>query len=186
MSLETDPLRIVCVDVDYRPDMAVAAAIWFRGWEAEKAEAQAVVGFHGVAPYEPGAFYRRELPCLLGVLREGPFADLVIVDGYVSLDEGRAGLGAHLHHALDGRTPVVGVAKTRYRSANEAIEVLRGESASPLFVTAVGIDVSVAAEAVKRMHGPHRVPTLLRSVDQLARHETPGRILELAEPEGAP
>lgn len=172
-------MRIACVDVDYRPDMAVAAAIWFRGWDAAVAEAQAVAGFRGgVAPYEPGAFYLRELPCLLGVLREGPPADLVIVDGYVSLDEGRAGLGAHLHQALDCQTPVVGVAKTRYRSASNTVEVLRGTSSSPLFVTAVGIDVAVAADEVRRMHGPHRVPTLLRSVDQLARHELPTRLIE--------
>lgn len=82
-----EPL-LACLDVDYRADMAVAAGIWFRGWAVAQHEAQAVAGFSGVAGYEPGEFYRRELPCLLGVLREGPPADIVIVDGYVSLGEG--------------------------------------------------------------------------------------------------
>jgi len=168
---------VVCLDVDYRAEgIAVAAGVWFRGWTAEHEEAQAVAGFSGVAPYEPGAFYRRELPCLLGVLREGPLADLIVVDGYVTLAPGHAGLGAHLHDALERKVPVVGVAKTRYHSAADAIEVRRGQSEAPLFVTAVGIDPSIAAAEVLRMHGPYRVPTLLRNVDQLARHGMPDRI----------
>ncbi|MGJ7526313.1 endonuclease V [Variovorax sp. GB1P17] len=165
----TEPL-LVCLDVDYRADTAVAAGVWFRGWTAAHEETQAVAGFGEVAAYEPGEFYRRELPCLLGVLREGPPADIVIVDGYATLEQGHAGLGAHLHEALGRKVPVVGVAKTAYRSASDAIEVRRGGSGSPLFVTAVGIDVALAAQEVRRMHGPYRVPTLLRAVDQLARN----------------
>ena len=161
---------IDCLDVDYRADMAVAAGLWFRGWMAEREETQAIAGFREVAEYQPGEFYRRELPCLLGVLREGPPPDIVIVDGYVSLEPGHPGLGAHLHDALDRKVPVVGVAKTAYRSASDVVEVLRGQSTSPLFVTAIGIDLAAAAAAVKRMHGEYRVPTLLRAVDQLARH----------------
>lgn len=166
---------LVCLDVDYRADTAVGAGVWFRGWATEREEARAVAGFSGIAPYEPGEFYRRELPCLLGVLRAGPAADIIVVDGYVSLGEGRAGLGAHLHAALDRKVPVVGIAKTAYRSAPEAIAVRRGQSGSPLFVTAIGIDASTVAEALKRMHGPFRVPTLLRNVDQLARSAMPDR-----------
>lgn len=170
-----EPL-LACVDVDYRAGMAVAAGLWFRGWTAGQHEAQAVAGFSGVAGYEPGEFYRRELPCLLGVLQDGPRADIVIVDGYVSLGQGHPGLGAHLHEALDRKVPVVGVAKTAYRSATEAIEVRRGQSTAPLFVTAVGIDAALAAKAVAQMHGPYRVPALLRAVDQLARHAVPERV----------
>ena len=68
--------------VDYRPDVAVAAALWFRGWQAASAEHQAVEFCREVAEYEPGAFYRRELPCLLRVLARGPRAEIVVVDGY--------------------------------------------------------------------------------------------------------
>lgn len=175
----SEPL-LVCLDVDYRADgIAVAAGVWFRGWAADREAAQAVAGFSGVAPYEPGEFYRRELPCLLGVLREGPQADLIVVDGYVFLGQGHAGLGAHLHAALEHKVPVIGVAKTRYHSASEAIEVRRGQSDAPLFVTAIGIDASAVAAEVQRMHGPYRVPTLLRSVDQLARQAMPDRIQPL-------
>ena len=45
----------------------------------------------------------------------------------------------------------------------------RGNSKSPLFVTARGVSASDAALHVKQMHGPHRIPTLLARVDGLAR-----------------
>ena len=70
--------------------------------------------------------------------------------------------------ALGGTRPI-GVAKTAYRGAAFAERVLRGTSQSPLFVTGVGIEASEAAALVAAMHGPHRIPTLLRRVDQLAR-----------------
>jgi deoxyribonuclease V len=71
-----------------------------------------------------------------------------------------------LHAAVGG--VVVGVAKTRYLSA-PAVPVLRGSSRSPLFVTAAGVEPEVAAGWIESMHGPYRVPTLLRQVDTLAR-----------------
>jgi deoxyribonuclease V len=155
------------VDVDYRASDAVAAGLWFRGWSAESAVYQAVASFRTVAEYEPGAFYRRELPCLLGVLARGPRPEIVVVDGYVWLGDGKPGLGAHLHTAIGG--VVVGVAKTRYAPATDAIAVCRGKSRSPLFVSAVGLSVEEAANYVMQMDGPYRVPTLLKQVDALAR-----------------
>jgi deoxyribonuclease V len=160
-------LLIACVDVDYREGGAVAAGLWFRGWSAATVERQAVASFAEVADYEPGAFYRRELPCLLGVLARGPRADVVVVDGYVWLADGARGLGAHLHAAVGGT--VVGIAKTRYAGATDAVAVLRGGSKVPLHVSAVGMSADQAAAQVAAMHGPHRVPTLLKQVDSLAR-----------------
>jgi hypothetical protein len=88
-------LLIVCVDVDYCSRGAVAAGVWFRGWSAAEAVCQAVCPVDEVAEYEPGAFYRRELPCLLSVLALGPRPDVVVVDGYVWLGAGVPGLGGH-------------------------------------------------------------------------------------------
>lgn len=160
---------IVCVDVDYRVAEVVAAAVGFERWTDERALAEAVMTSDAPpAPYEPGRFYRRELPHLVGVLALlAPF-DAVIVDGYVWLGAGNPGLGAHLHTALGGATPVIGVAKSAYAGA-EAAEVVRGTSARPLYITAAGIDAREAAEHVRAMHGEHRIPTLLRRVDQLCR-----------------
>ena len=160
---------IVCVDVDYRNDSVVAAAVGFASWTDDASVVEIVVTSDAPpAPYEPGRFYRRELPHITSVLAllVPPF-DAVIVDGYVWLGQDR-GLGAHLYDALGGVTPVVGVAKTHYAGAT-AIEVLRGDSVRPLYVTAIGIDAADAAAHVRAMHGEHRIPTQLRRVDQLAR-----------------
>ncbi len=158
--------RIVALDVCYADDRARAAAVVFHAWtDAEPAE-EHVVEVTGVAPYEPGAFYRRELPGLLAVCRAVGPATLLVVDGYVDLAPGRPGLGRHLHEALG--TPVVGVAKTRFHGA-PAEPAFRGGSARPLYVTAVGVPADEAARAVEAMHGPHRLPTLLARVDARAR-----------------
>ena len=156
---------IAAVDVDYRDDHAVAACITFGGWGDERAASERVVPVTGVAPYEPGAVYKRELPPLLKVL-DGVDADVVVVDGYVWLAGGKRGLGAHLHEALN--KPVIGVAKTHFHGA-DAIAVTRGGSSKPLYVAAAGIDTARAAADVQRMHGPHRIPTLLQRVDRLCR-----------------
>jgi deoxyribonuclease V len=168
----TSPARdalVACVDVDYRATTAVAAGVWFRGWAASEAEVEAVTTLDEIAPYQPGEFYRRELPCVLAVLERGPAADVVVVDGYVWLGPGRAGLGAHLYQALGERTVVVGVAKSRFVGATDAVPVYRGDSRSPLYVTAAGVSAEEAAGWVVGMHGPYRVPTMLRRADQLAR-----------------
>jgi deoxyribonuclease V len=165
-------MLIVSVDVDYRDDLAVAAAVCFRGWSATEVEHTAVLAFRDVAPYKPGEFYKRELPCLLGVLGRVPRADVVVVDGYVWLDQGRAGLGAHLHAALH-QTIVIGVAKTRYAGATGAAAICRGRSRVPLYVTAAGVDFAQATRWIQEMHGPHRISTMLKYADRLARTATP-------------
>ncbi len=159
------------VDVDYDEPNATAACVLFREWADERAASEHVVSVAGVAPYEPGQFFRRELPVLQQLLAPvvGRF-HTVIVDGYVWLDEHRQrpGLGAHLHKALGEQTAVVGVAKTEFAGAG-ADEVLRGSSLRPLFVTSVGTDHTAAVAGISAMHGPYRIPTLLGRVDALAR-----------------
>ncbi len=124
----------------------------------------------GVEPYEPGQFFRRELPCLLAVLSKLPPVDVVVIDGYVWLGGlENPGLGAHLYQALGRRTSVVGVAKTRFKGAETTCEVLRGKSKRPLFITAAGMSQEVAAKHVHCMHGAYRIPTLLKRVDELCR-----------------
>jgi deoxyribonuclease V len=49
------------------------------------------------------------------------------------------------------------------------VPIVRGISRQPLFVTTIGTDVAAAAAAVLGMHGAHRIPTLLKRVDRLAR-----------------
>src|SRR5438132_8848488 len=96
------------VDVDYRERESVAACVLFHDWADEGPTAEWVERLPQPAPYEPGQFYLRELPCLLAVLGRAP-APLaaVVIDGYVWLDEaGSPGLGGRLFEALDGRVSV--------------------------------------------------------------------------------
>lgn len=124
-----------------------------------------------MADYRPGHFYERELPVLLKLLGDSGWQpDTVVVDGYVFLDgQAEPGLGKHLHDALGGQIPVVGVAKTSFRGIGAEYGVLRGTSQRPLFVTAVGLPVAEAQAGLRAMHGEHRMPTLLTLVDQLCR-----------------
>jgi deoxyribonuclease V len=125
-----------------------------------------------VGPYRPGEFYLRELPPLHAVLDSLNQMSLLIVDGYADLDPvGRPGLGAHAHTEFG--IPVIGVAKTAFRTATHAIPVLRGTSARPLYVTAAGMNRHDAAGLVQHMAGRYRLPDALRRADTLARTGRP-------------
>ena len=161
---------IACVDVDYREVGAVAACVCFQAWGDDTPASESAIEIRDVAPYQSGQFYRRELPCILAVLKLLPeLPPVIIIDGYVWLGAQQPGLGAHLYEALGRRVAVIGVAKTRFVRAEPVEAVLRGRSRSPLYVTAVGMDVAEAAGHIRTMHGPYRIPTLLKRVDQLSR-----------------
>lgn len=165
---------IVAVDVDYEDPLARAALVGFRAWTDDLAAVEHAVVIDEVAAYRPGAFFERELPCILAVLAGLDAAPAtVVIDGYVWLAAGRTrpGLGAYLHEALGGEVPVVGVAKNPFAGA-DAIDVVRGGSARPLYVTAEGVPAADVAAHVVSMHGAHRIPTLLQRVDHLARGRT--------------
>ena len=166
-----------CLDVQYGEKDALAACVLFSEWSDAAPKHEIVQRVENPEPYEPGAFYRRELPCLLVVLglvhtKVPVFArelEVVLVDGYVWLDHEKThkGIGAHLHEALG--VPVIGIAKTAFKGSDFASKVVRGDSAKPLFVTSVGIDLQVAAQKVKELHGPFRLPTIVKRADRLAR-----------------
>jgi deoxyribonuclease V len=160
-----------CVDVDYRNNHAIAACVLFEKWTDASSAGELTVRVEPIADYVSGEFYRRELPCILAVVKKvNTPPDAIVIDGYVWLEkQTKKGLGAHLFGALDAKIPVIGVAKTRFKTA-EAAEVCRGRSSNPLFVTAIGMELDVAAEHIRSMHGPYRVPTLLKRVDDFCRN----------------
>jgi len=167
---EPQPI-IALVDTQYENDDARAACLTALGWQAATALEEHTVDVHGVAAYQPGRFFERELPCLTRALALLPHEPaLIIVDGYVVLDAaGTPGLGSYVFEHFGGRIPVVGIAKHAYRGSDFAVPVRRGGSLRPLFITARGISSQAAAHEVERMHGVHRIPTLCKRVDQLAR-----------------
>ena len=160
----------VALDVSYDEEQktARAAAVVFKDWQDCQPLAQYTIDCEEVEPYQPGQFFKRELPCLLAALSiVKQEISAVIVDGYVSLGD-RPGLGIHLWEATNRQFPIIGVAKSVFRGAG-GVRVARGRSRRPLYVTAIGMDEETAAERIKEMHGGARIPTLLKRADELSR-----------------
>ena len=167
-------MTIAFLDVHYTGTGARAACVLADSWESDRPASAHVANIQKIEPYEPGSFYRRELPCLLAALRRlSSLPDVAVVDGYVWLSAlDRPGLGAHLFDALERRVPVVGIAKTAFAGAESSmavVPVLRGLSRKPLFVSAAGIERDVAAQCVRRMAGRHRIPEMAKMADRLSR-----------------
>ena len=165
----------VCLDVGYEHDRALAAGVVFDDSHAASPLRTLTVSIAAVLPYVSGRFFERELPCLMAVLERLEFTpETILVDGHVRLsDAGCPGLGMYLFRRLGETTPVIGVAKSAFASLTNATEITRGNTGRPLYITAAGIPESEAADWVRKMHGAHRVPTMLRLADQLSRGFTP-------------
>lgn len=165
--------RFGAVDVHYAPEGGARAALVVcpTATYADVVE-ERTVEVSKVARYRPGHFYERELPPLRALLSASQTAtlDVLIIDGYVTLDPaGRSGLGAHVR-TEDLASIVIGVAKTRFHAATHAVEVIRSTTSKrPLYVTSAGIPSDAAADLVRHMAGDARLPEALRRVDRLAR-----------------
>lgn len=122
-------------DTNYFDNKAKTVALAFTSWTETHYQVYSEVLEH-VEPYTPGAFYKRELPCILSLLSRIGTAgvETIVVDGYVFLDDsGKLGLGGHLYEALNRQVPVIGVAKTAFATLRHAKRDLhRGSSQRPL------------------------------------------------------
>jgi deoxyribonuclease V len=73
---------ISAIDVQYRDVHAATACVVFTDWQATSAVREITGLSETPAPYVPGEFWRRELPCILAILGQLDFLpDLVVVDG---------------------------------------------------------------------------------------------------------
>jgi len=162
---------ILAVDVDYKEeDKAVASGVLFDSWEDGLPTKTLSVSVNNVLPYESGQFYKRELPCILALLEKiEEKLDCIVVDGYVNLGKGKRGLGAYLFDALEGKTPIIGVAKNAFKDIEKDTFLYRGESKKPLYITSISMAIEDAKKAIECMHGKYRFPTLLKEVDRMCR-----------------
>ncbi|MDP4145469.1 MAG: endonuclease V [Bacillota bacterium] len=165
-----DSVVVACFDVYYYEDYANASCIVFKRDKQDYILSEYNEIINGINEYIPGQFYKRELPCILHLFNKVSEAvDFIIVDSFVWLNDGSKGLGGYLYDALECKIPVIGVAKTFYKDSTNYIEVYRGKSNKPLYVSSVGLDPDYAAEFVKELDGEFRIPQMLKRVDQLSR-----------------
>ncbi len=159
---------LLALDVHYRENTTKAVGVLFN-WEDTEPIEIVTEFIDDVAEYVPGEFYKRELPCLLKVIAKIDLNQLeaIIIDGYVFIDnEKNFGLGGVLWETLNKQIPIIGVAKTSFfKNKETVIEVNRGESIKPLFVSAIGFDLNLAALKIKQMHGSYRIPHILKQLD---------------------
>lgn len=106
---------------------------------------------------------QQELSCIITLLEMIPTSPKVIILNGCTDPE----MGQHLFDLLSQEIPVIEVSS--FPGIGDP--VYRGENTKPLFVTATGIDSKSASGIIEKMHGKHRIPTLLKHVDVLIREE---------------
>jgi hypothetical protein len=79
--------------------------------------------------------------------------------------------------------PVIGMAKSRFRTATHAVPVLRGSPVRPLFVTSSGMPAADAAALVRRVAGRYWRPDALRRAGTLARTGPPAPAMTDRQPD---
>lgn len=161
------------VTVQFDGAQATVAAAACEDWDAAEAAKTYVLRIAQVDKPVRGSLDLRGLPCVMHLLREHSLApEILMLDGFVHLDADETpGLGQHLHQALGGKVPVIGVSKKGLPGLTAQFEVLREDEAPPLWVTCAGIDIGAAKARLRAMHGRKRVPTLLKLVARLAKRE---------------
>ena len=157
------------IDVGYQNNKAKVVGGFFEEWSANQLIKIAYKEVDEVAEYIPGEFYKRELPCILEFLKEHNNEEIecIIIDGFIFLDdENKKGLGAYLYESLNNKLPIIGVAKSKfYNNTKNTIELVRGQSKNPLYISAIGIDLNEAAQLINSMQGQFRLPNLIKQVD---------------------
>ena len=147
----------LAADAYYAGNKAKIVGVLFENFSDEKPLKIISKIVDGVAPYESGSFYKRELPCIVSLLQDLDVRDIspIVIDGFVYLgDDSRYGLGGHSYERLERRVQIVGVAKSPFKGSCKLVrEICRGGSKRPLFVSAVGINLDEAAQLVKGMSG---------------------------------
>ncbi|MEE1946220.1 endonuclease V [Pedobacter sp. KR3-3] len=164
---------ILAFDTYYFDDKGKTVCVAFEDWSASEKFEVYTETLENIAEYESGAFYKRELPCILSLLSkiDCQTVEAIIVDGFVYLDdENKPGLGAYLFESLHKNIPVIGVAKSNFATLQKNKRaLLRGESQKPIFITAIGMELDKAAEQIRQLSGPYRMPSILKALDRFTK-----------------
>lgn len=165
----------LAVDTYYYSDtLAFTVGVLFDRWtDDEPAEIISSICTK-FSSYIPGEFYKRELPCVLGLLEKVDMdkIETIIVDGFLRLrfNDGteKDGLGKKLFDSLNmPGLKIIGLAKSDFcRTGEISASLLRGSAVNPLWVQGIGLPDNVAAGNIKMMSGKSRIPKLLKILDK--------------------
>jgi deoxyribonuclease V len=157
------------IDVSYHDNSAKVVGGFFENWNDDKLVKVSKKIVVNIQEYISGEFYKRELPCILEFLNDYDIREieLIIIDGFVFLnDDDKKGLGAYLFEILDKKIPIIGVAKSSFHNNKKnVINVVRGQSKRPLYVSSIGIELLKASDLIKNMFGNHRIPNIIKIID---------------------
>ncbi len=113
---------ILALDTYYIEDHAKTVGLEFANW-TDKVETNIYSEtLKNVEEYTSGEFYKRELPCILSLMKRYNLKryEVILVDGYVYPDDaGKFGLGGYLYEKLNQEIPIIGVAKTNFFTINK-------------------------------------------------------------------
>lgn len=164
---------ILAIDTYYFDNKAKTVCLIFKDWNSSVYKNSLTEITNNIENYISGEFYKRELPCIISLISKLDVTKIkfIIIDGFVYLDDnGKLGLGGYLYENISGKIPIIGVAKTDFKSLTKNKQlVCRGKSKKPLYITSVGINSDTAADKIKTMSGDYRIPTLLKELDKLTK-----------------
>lgn len=168
---------ILALDVHYREEETKAVGVIFH-WEDAVPQDVIIEYIDDVEGYIPGQFYKRELPCLMKIIEKVNIdnVEVIIVDGHIYVDnDGNYGLGGKLYEELGNQFPIIGVAKTPFHTNKQTVtEIKRGKSDNPLYVSAIGMELSTASQKILDMSGDFRIPSILKILDQITKDDSMG------------
>lgn len=167
----------IAIDASYKEDSAYTVGVIFSSWDETEPEEIIDSTIKNPGPYIPGEFYKRELKCILELIKKINLHeyDTIIIDGFIWIKkdgELTEGLGAKLWMELKEQYPdlsIIGVAKSPFSDCiNYSQPVYRGTGITPLYVQGIGnrIDNRRAASIIKRMGGSYKLPDLLKILDK--------------------
>ena len=79
----TEVAMIIAIDVHYRTAEAKIVAVQFENWTDEKPNQVFIEMKTDILDYESGAFYKRELPCVIEIMKKVDInaVTCIVVDG---------------------------------------------------------------------------------------------------------
>lgn len=165
---------ILAIDIHYKSAYAKAVGVLF---SIADEQPQKIITdlIKDVKDYQSGAFYKRELPCILQLLKQVDLTIIqyIIVDGHVFIDNNKThGLGGYLWEALNQTIPIVGIAKRTFFNTEQVITpIYRGKSSNPLYLSCIGMSFQKALAEINKLHGSYRIPTILKILDQISKED---------------